>query len=270
MNAIHPSENVMQAIEQSEIDYMTDRMNAIRERPGNPEGVEVAQFGHAVCFYSETMPWPSFNTVKGLRSSDIEYIDDMIRFYRERARKPQFEVVPGLADQPVLRSLAERGLYPSGSHTSLYAQPAAANREPAPEAVRIEEIGASEFDTYAMIHCRGTGLPDDGIPHVAANNRVLHQRPGWFFYMAYYEERPAAVGVMHVKGDVASLTFAATLPEYRQRGLQLSLLRCRLAEAAGRQCGMAVSQCAFLSGSHRNMERAGMRIGYVRSTWTEL
>ncbi|WP_374020501.1 hypothetical protein ABU162_13305 [Paenibacillus thiaminolyticus] len=52
----------------------------------------MAQFGHAVCFYSKTMPWPSFNTVKGLRTSDIEYIDDMIRFYRERARKPQFEL----------------------------------------------------------------------------------------------------------------------------------------------------------------------------------
>lgn len=267
---MHPSEKVMQAIEQSEIDYMMDRMNAIRERPGNPEGVEVAQFGHAVCFYSEMMPWPSFNTVKGLRSSDIEYIDDIVRFYRERARTAQFELVPGLADQRVLRSLAERGFYPSGSHASLYAQPAAVNREPAPEALRMEEIGASEFDAYAMIHCRGTGLPDDGIPHVAANNRVLHQRPGWVFYMAYCEERPAAVGVMYVKGDVASFTFAATLPEYRRRGLQLSLLRCRLAEAARRHCGMAVSQCAFLSGSHRNMERAGMRIGYVRSTWTKL
>ncbi|NKI24036.1 GNAT family N-acetyltransferase [Paenibacillus dendritiformis] len=270
MNAIHPSEKMMQAIERSEIDYMTDRMNAIREREGNPEGVEVEQFGHAVCFYSKTMPWPSFNTVKGLRSSDIGHIDDMIRFYRERDRKPQFEVVPGLADQQVLRSLAERGLYPSGSHTSLYAQPPAAIREPAQGAVRIEEIGASGFDTYAMIHCRGTGLPDDGIPHVAANNRVLHQRPGWSFYMAYDEERPAAVGVMHVKGDIASFTFAATLPEYRRRGLQLSLLRSRLAEAARRDCSLAVGQCAFLSGSHRNMERAGMRIGYVRSTWTEL
>ncbi|MGG4393713.1 GNAT family N-acetyltransferase [Paenibacillus thiaminolyticus] len=270
MNTIHPSEKVVHAIERSEIDYMTERMNAIQERPGNPEGVEVAQFGHAVCFYSNTMPWPSFNTVKGLRNSDTEYIDDIIRFYRERARKPQFELVPGLADQQVLRALAERGLYQSGSHTSLYAQPVAAKQEPGPEAVRIEEIGASDFDTYAMIHCRGTGLPDDGIPHVAANNRVLHQRPGWFFYMAYYEDRPAAVGVMHVKGDVASFTFAATLPEYRRRGLQLSLLRCRLAEAARRHCGLAVGQCAFLSGSHRNMERAGMRTGYVRTTWTEL
>lgn len=88
--------------------------------------------------------------------------------------------------------------------------------------------------------------------------------------MAYDEERPAAVGVMHVKGDIASFTFAATLPEYRRRGLQLSLLRSRLAEAARRDCSLAVGQCAFLSGSHRNMERAGMRIGYVRSTWTEL
>jgi len=63
------------AIEQSEIDYMADRMTAIRDRPGNPEGIEIARFGEVVCFYSETMPWASFNTVKGLRSGDADKLE---------------------------------------------------------------------------------------------------------------------------------------------------------------------------------------------------
>ena len=50
--------------------------------------------------------------------------------------------------------------------------------------INIKEISEEEFMTYALIHCRSTGLPDDGIPYVADNNQVLYARPGWRFFMA--------------------------------------------------------------------------------------
>lgn len=34
-------------LEKSEINYMVDRMTAIREREGNPEGIEIKRFGRA-------------------------------------------------------------------------------------------------------------------------------------------------------------------------------------------------------------------------------
>ena len=82
----------------------------------------------------------------------------------------------------------------------------------------IRAIDKDEFEDYAKVHSRGTGLPDQGIPSVASNNRVLYSRPGWSFYMAYVEDEPAT-GVMYVNQSTASLTFAATLPEYRRQGL---------------------------------------------------
>jgi len=101
-------------IEQSEIDYMVDRMRAIQERQGNPEGVEMKSFGKAVALYSRTMPWPTFNTVKGLSSDDVDSIDGILDFYKSRGRKPQFEIVPSRVDSEMLKKLTERGFYQSG------------------------------------------------------------------------------------------------------------------------------------------------------------
>lgn len=264
-----PSRQLILDIEQSEIQYMTDRMTAIQNRPGNPEGMKIERFGQATCFYSRTMPWASFNTVKGLTSEDVEHVDPIVDFFRKRGRKAQFEIVPSGADPNLLLCLAERGYYQSGFHTSLVAEPARASGHAAADPIRIEELREDEFELYATIHCRGTGLPDSGIPHVAANNRVLFNRPGWRFYIAYAGESPAAAGVMYMKDGIASFTFAAALPEFRNQGLQQALLGRRMEEAKRHGCRLAVGQCAFLSQSHRNMERVGMKIGYVRTTWTE-
>jgi Acetyltransferase (GNAT) family. len=263
-----PSHQRIQEIASSEADYMLDRMTAIRSRPHNPEGIEIERFGNALCLYSRTMPWATFNTVKGITSTDIEYIDRIIDFYRTRDRKAQFEIVPSLADQQVLQRLSDRGFYQSGFHTSLYIEPTEFQDDDR-EQIRIEELREDQFHLYATIHCRGTGLSDDGIPYVAANNEVLYNRPGWKFFIAYMNDEPAAVAVIYRKDGIASLTFAATLPEFRNQGLHQMLLKRRIAEAAHRHCRLAVSQCAFLSQSHRNMERIGMKIGYVRTTWTE-
>lgn len=115
-----PSGALIQQIVSSENDYMYDRMLAIQRRPGNPEGVELRRFGNALCIYSRTMPWPSFNTVKGLTAADVEFIDPILEFYQSRGRAPQFELVPSLVDQNILARLAERGFFQSGFHTSLY------------------------------------------------------------------------------------------------------------------------------------------------------
>ncbi len=264
-----PNEELIHRIVTSETEYMVDRMQAIAERPGNPEGIAMERFGDAVCLFSRTMPWGNFNTVKGITSQAIESLDDMLAFYRSKDRKAQFEIVPSRANQELLSKLAERGFYQSGFHASMYAGLAERHGAEPLVGIRVEAMSEGDIDGYAAIHCRGTGLSDDGIPYVAANNRVLIGRPGWKFYCAYVDDIPAAVGVMAEKDAVASLTFAATLPEYRNRGLHERLLIQRMAEAAKSDCRLAVSQCQFLSQSHRNMERVGMKLAYVRTTWTE-
>lgn len=263
-----PSQELVKDIELSEQHYMLDRMIAIQNREGNPEGIELARFGHALCLYSKTMPWGSFNTVKGLTRDEQGELDAIIEFYRQRKRKFQLEIIPSVVDEHILKALSDRGFYQSGFHTSTAIRPRTYDVR-LPDHVRIEELNEDQFEVYAMIHCRGTGLPDNGIAPVADNNKVLYHRPGWKFYMAYVHDEPAAVAVMHMKDGIASLTFAATLPDYRGQGLHQYLLMRRIEEAGRHNCKLVVGQCQYLSQSHRNMERVGMKIAYIRTTWTE-
>lgn len=43
-----PSELLIRNIVFSELDYMLDRMNAIQNRQGNPEGIELQRYGNAL------------------------------------------------------------------------------------------------------------------------------------------------------------------------------------------------------------------------------
>jgi len=268
MSRYLPTKSLIEDIEQSEIDYMVDRMRSIQLRDGNPEGVEMLRMGRATCFYSKTMPWPMFNTVKGLSHEDLEHIEPILAFYRERERKPRLELIPSQVDARFMAKLSQQGFYQSGFHTSLYMEPRV-DQPVEQHSIVIRELRGDEFDVYATIHCLAAGLGIEGVPHVSMNNRILYEREGWKFYLALVEDVPAAVGVMYMQNGIASLTFGATLPEYRNRGLQCRLIIYRIEEAYREQCRLVVSQCAFLSGSHRNMERAGMRIGYVRATWEQ-
>ena len=264
-----PSLVNIEEIEASETSYMSDRMAAIAQRQGNPEGIELKRLGSAVCLYSQTMSWPSFNTVKGIREEHIQHLDEIIDFYESRGRNPHIEIVPALSGSALLRALQDKGFYCSGNHASLYCTPETSLTaiDNMPLNMEIRSLERDEFETYARIHCLGTGLPESGIHPVARNNEVLYDRPGWSFFIGYWGGRPAGAGVLHAGSNTASLTFAAVLPEYRRLGFHQQLLRRRIEQASQKGCSMVVGQCAFLSQSHRNMERAGMKIGYIRSHW---
>ncbi|HEY2495304.1 MAG TPA: hypothetical protein VGI33_20655 [Paenibacillus sp.] len=60
------NEELIHRIERSEITYMVDRMRAIQQRQGNPEGIELKEYNGAVAMTSRTMPWSQFNTIKGI------------------------------------------------------------------------------------------------------------------------------------------------------------------------------------------------------------
>ncbi|WP_238392383.1 GNAT family N-acetyltransferase [Paenibacillus antri] len=262
------SEQLYGTLERSESEYMLDRMDAIRERAGNPEGVAIERFNGALAFYSKSMPWPQFNTVKLFSEADIDVLDGIIEFYQARGRNPQFEITPGNGTKKLFQALHSRGFYQTGFHASLYVEPTGSSVPAADDSVRIRELGKEEADLYATIHCRGTGLGDEGIPYVARNNEVLMGRAGWRFYVAERQGIPGAVGVMYAKDRTASLTFAATLQEYRSRGLHTALLARRLSEARAARCELVVGQAAYASQSYRNMEKVGMKLGYTRATWS--
>jgi GNAT superfamily N-acetyltransferase len=260
------TKELAERLECSEIDYMTSRVFAIKEREGNPMGANVQPFGGAAAYYVKEMPWGSFNTVKGIGAGGIGLIDEIIQFYRERSRPFQFEIIPSKANGDLFSCLIGHGFHQTGFHTTLYGVPSV-EKPSYSSGIMIRELNEDEFELYGRLHCLGTGLNVDGAGHVADNNRVLYNRSGWRFFIGYVDDQPAGVAVMYINNNIASLTFAATIPEFRRRGLQMAFLNQRIYEAALAGCELVVGQAAYASTSQNNMERVGLRIGYTRATW---
>ncbi|SDR96027.1 hypothetical protein SAMN05444162_0430 [Paenibacillaceae bacterium GAS479] len=269
--------------EQAETQAMVDRLQAVKERPGNPEGVEIERAGSARALYSAGMPWPQFNCVKGVQEAIVPELDRLETFYRERRRPVRLELNPHQATEGLLTELGRRGYKLIGHHAGMYKrfEPVGSkgndgtnseHNEGAPirpyhfpGELTIRRASKEDAEVYARIHCLSTGLGENGIAPVRANNEMLMDCPGWSYWIGELSGEPAAVGVMHMKGELANLTFAGTLPEFRGRGIQQAIIQARLMEAKAQGCRLAASQCAPYSGSMRNMQRVGMSLAFIRS-----
>jgi GNAT superfamily N-acetyltransferase len=93
-------------------------------------------------------------------------------------------------------------------------------------------------------------------------------QPGWSLYLGRAEGWPAAAATLYISKGVGYCADAATDPAFRGRGLQGALLRRRIADAAAAGVEFICSGADYLSGSYRNMERAGMRLLSLHTIWT--
>ena len=103
-----------------------------------------------------------------------------------------------------------------------------------------------------------------------ANVRGWLGQEGWSLYLGRLGGVPAATGILYVRNKVGYCADAATIPAFRGRGLQTALLRRRIADASAAGVDFVCSGAFYLSGSHRNMERVGMRVQFTRAVWTPL
>ncbi|TYS58445.1 GNAT family N-acetyltransferase [Sutcliffiella horikoshii] len=259
-------------VEQSEIDVLEDRLNRVATLNENAMGVELKRFGNAVAFSVKSIPGPSFNTVKGISGENIDDLDEIVDFYTSRGIPARFEVTPGNASTDIFRKLSTLGFFQSGFHTALYRplSPVEPVMGGADTAVQIEKISLEDFDIFGELYTSGFGMPVAFKDYVTANNKVLAESKPWTFYLASVGGEPAGIGVLYVKNDVATLAASATVPEFRNKGVQTALIQKRMQHAVDEGCRYLVGQAAFGSVSQKNMERAGLKIAYTNAVWEKL
>lgn len=253
-------------LENAEIDVLCSRLNAIQGIEGNPMGVEVKKIGNAYCFTCKNIPGPAFNTVKGLNSGDEGYVDEILDFYRQKEIPVRFDLSPAHASAELLHQLHRSGYYQSDFHTALY-MPVSELSAPVDDSLTIRKLEKHEASTYADIYVQGFQMPSFLKDGVAQNNEVLFDLDQWTFYLASVDGEPAGIGVLFIKDHIASLAAAATLPSFRNRGIQRALLHQRIFQAYKEKCTLVVGQAKFGSVSQNNMERTGMRIAYTKAIW---
>ena len=124
------------------------------------------------------------------------------------------------------------------------------------------------MEDFLAAYVLGWGIPEAFRDQFKQNVRPWLGEPGWSLYLARVDGRPAAAAILFVHDGVGYFADSATDPAFRGRGLHAALLRRRLADASAAGVDFVCSGADFLSTSHRNMERAGMRLLFLRSIWT--
>jgi GNAT superfamily N-acetyltransferase len=263
-------------IEQAEASLIAEGAAAAARRTPAGQAFALPVRG-GVAAYAE--PGSPLNKIAGLgfdgvpMASELEAIE---RAYAER-NCPVHVELPSFADPEIGRLLTRRGYELAGYEnvSGLALTGAAPDRAAPPDGVTILRVGAAEGEEWLRAVTVGFGTPDvfDGLAsHESFSDDVIRravgdmtQASGLERYLALRGGVPAGGASFRTFERVAQLCGSATLPEHRRRGVQSTLLRHRIAEAARLGCDVAVVTTQPGSKSQENVHRFGFALLYVRA-----
>jgi GNAT superfamily N-acetyltransferase len=220
-----------------------------------------------------------FNKVVGagldrvLRDDDLDAVEAM---FDRQGSAVQFELST-LADPAVAEHLTRRGYALVGFENvlGLPLVPAPPARAAAGIDVRtVDPDDEADYNVWLEVDVEASSTPDslgitahEEFPREELKRAVqaMSSTSGFVASVAMIDGSPAGSGSLRLCDGVAQLCGAATLPRFRRRGVQTSLLSARLARAAAAGCELAVVTVQPGSVSQRNVQRLGFQLLYARS-----
>lgn len=263
-------DGIIDIVEQSDRQVLLSRLTSIKELEDNPMGVEFLHIDTCTAFTIGKIPGPSFNKIIGFRDYHIKELSTILSFYQHKSIPARFELIPSNDTARTKEILKNRGYVQKDSHQVLYQEVDDFNKDNnlnKNDYIHIRELYESEFNLYAKIYVESFHMPTFLEKSVSQNNAILRFNPEWKFYVASIEETAVGIAALHIKGSIGTLAIAATLPNYRNKGVHTKLLQRRMTDAKDAGCKLIVGQAACDSVSQRNMEKVGMRIAYTKSIW---
>ncbi len=188
----------------------------------------------------------------------IEQLERLERFFRDRGSACVVDLCP-LAHPSVLFYFQTRP-YHLAECNNVMVRPIAPDEsfDLSPAVRRIEE---SEHDEWSSVVCRAFSeqmpVTDDAIAMMSATCKASQ---------CWTAGSPDAVAAaaMRVNNGIAHFYGDATLPSARRAGWHSALIRARLSAAQQQGCQLAMGSVLPGSQSHRNYERAGFQLVYMR------
>ena len=261
--------DLIHRVTQAAASYTIARMGILESIPGNPIGIAYRTEDNVVALVARHLPSAAFNSVVGLRSGQTDRIQPLVEWYRAHGVAPRFEIASGDNDPALGRELARLGFFQSGCHAALIGEPDL--DIPTPADIAVEPVtSADQMEAFLAAYVAGWGIEAAANDQFKKNVRPWLGQPGWSLYLARSEGRAVAAATLFVYGQVGYFADSATDPRFRNRGLHAALLRRRARDAREAGVDFVCSGADFLSTSHRNMERAGMRLLFLRSIWAAL
>lgn len=269
MNSLpKPSVQLAHQLIETESRCVMDWMKTLAALPGNPFDAGYREFGKVVACVCGKVPAQVFNRVFNLTSEDHNNIPAILEYYREHSASPTFDLNPYTTapfwtkgNLPI--RLAQQGFMAGYTHMMLYGVPTS-DIPALPPTIRIVPVDHSTAqlfsDVYETVWGSGQAIS------------VLIDHPNFDCFLAFVDDKPAALGVLHVTTladgtRVGSMANALTNPKSRNRGCQTALLYHRIQRAAELKCDLMVSQAAAGSTSQSNQLRVGFQIAGTKSWW---
>lgn len=249
--------------------YTLARMRVLERIPGNPVGISYRSMDDVTALTARNLPSLAFNRVVGLRRGQAHHIEPLLNWYRQQGAAASFEIAAGDHEPAIGQELARLGFFQSAFHAALIREPDADIA--VPHDIPVERVTTDQsMDAFLSAYVLGWGIPEHAREQFKRNVRPWIDEPGWSLYLARSEGRPAATAILYMRDGVGYLADAAADPAYRRRGLHVALLRRRIRDASAAGVEFVCAGAFHLSTSHRNMERAGMRLLFLRAIWMPL
>ncbi|MDT5194875.1 MAG: hypothetical protein QOH20_1629 [Mycobacterium sp.] len=200
-------------------------------------------------------------------------LDEVEQAFADRDTPVHFEVST-LADPAVVDRLTRRGYVLVGFENVLGLRLDPDRQAQVADGVEIHQVGPANIDTWCSVVVDGFATPDtqgvtshEDFPREIIDRvqRDLSATPGFAAFLARIGGTPVGGASLRCSEGVAQLCGAATLPEFRRRGVQASLLATRLASAAAAGCDLAVVTTGPGSKSQQNVQRLGFQLLYARA-----
>ena len=193
-------------------------------------------------------------------------LDEIEAFFLSRDAAVMHEVCP-LVGVEALGLLCQRGYRPMEVSNVLYRTVERPALKTSGD-VHVRVIGADEAEIWNSVSTRGwTHEHPELEGFMREMGAMLVMREGSPCFLAAIDGQDAAAGVLSMHEGVALFGGSATVPELRRRGLQGALLEERMRYAADAGCDLAMMVAEAGSGSQKNAERKGFRVGYTRMKW---
>ena len=192
-----------------------------------------------------------------------EDFDRLEEFYFSRKEPVRAETCP-MADGSLIEHYRERGYHVSEFSNVMVRPVGKAAAEALPDSIEIRKAQDGEIDLWTLTVAQGFAEHFPVTQEILSVMRMFADGKNTECYFARVDGKIAGGATLALRGRIAGLFGASTLPQFRNRGVQTALLQARLQRAGEQGCELAMSLALPGSASQRNIARQGFRTLYTR------
>jgi GNAT superfamily N-acetyltransferase len=194
-----------------------------------------------------------------------EEFNQLEAFYFSRNEPVRVETCP-LADSTLFEHYKERH-YHVTEFSNVMVRPvldSATTPSPTPPGIDTRLAGPDELDLWVMTVAQGFAENYPVTHEILSVMKMFALLKNTRCFLARIDGRVVGGATLAIRGRIAGLFGASTLPEFRNRGVQTALLHTRLQSASEASCELAMSLAQPASHSQRNITRLGFQTLYTR------